>query len=670
MLSLSGISPAEGENLVIPSSTVEFTIVDDGNGIDISTLIVEIRGFRAITGTTFHASTGSSVNGWDGPLSSITPSGSDFIIVVDPEQSFPIGSVVGVKVQVQNFDGNYFNRSYSFKILPQEPILVDSSPPDKGTVTSPQLLQLEFEDIIDGVDVLSIDIDINGLDYITDGLASAEPNGSLTSITPTVDGVIVRIDPDEALRNGPYILTYSVSDNLGNTLRGRLRFKVNMPEAILPDNFPQSKFLGFFQGINRVADVGCCDGLLIQWNTPIDKSYKTESFVLVYENEYRLDLFDSGPSYLATADTTQHTLIGLETGVTMSYGARALEFPVGTFDPTGMDALDADFFRLPDSTSIAISMSTTDFTVTVDSVIGYPAEGFLRIGQEVLRYNSLSLLTNTFSIPPSGRALFGTAEGMYVVGDEVRLFLECTDSNSVIIMATPTCQDGYQSGRELDYTGFVVGDFSDNDMQFFQGYDFCGYHQALPQNVLEGVGDCSSYLGGEFNGFRGFNLYDRLLNREEVLLDQVGEPAILLKRIWDGEVCTCMDMRKMSPKVKSCISCFGTGFEGGYTQFANLRRADRALMLSFDETPEDLLHGESNHLQQDYDPSAWTLPIPAIKDRDLIVRLDFTGDIEFIYEVLDVSREIVLFGKSGRQRLKLKRHDKTDIIYTYNIMLS
>ena len=88
-------------------------------------------------------------------------------------------------------------------------------------------------------------------------------------------------------------------------------------------------------------------------------------------------------------------------------------------------------------------------------------------------------------------------------------------------------------------------------------------------------------------------------------------------------------------------------------------------MLSFGDTTEDLKLGMHESLQQEVEPSAWTIPIPAIRDRDLIVRFDFTGDVEFIYEVLNVTKEKAIFRHFTRQRLAIKRMDKTDILYTY-----
>jgi hypothetical protein len=661
MLSLSGLSPAEGEKLVSPNTLVEFTIVDtDGDGIDIDTLIVEIQGYRAVNGTTFSS-------GYDGTLSSITMSGDDYSVIIDPTTDFSIGEVVSLKIQVQDLIDSYFNFTYSFRIVPEEPILVSSNPAEDDILTSPQLLELVFEDIVDGVDPLSVNVSINGLDYIIAGIATVDPNGVLTEVRTTTDGVTVLIDPDEELRNNTYLLEYSVADPNGNTLRSEFVFEVRLPEAVLPDQFAQVRFAGYFNGIERVSDVGCGDAVLAEWGIPIAKSYNSEAFALVYQDEYRLSLFDGDPSYIATADTQQAYITGLSPGVTLSFGARAAEFPTGTFDPTGMVVEDPGFYRFPSRTTLTAQIDENSLVISVDSVSGYPAAGYIAIGSEAIRYTSISTVNNTFLVPSNGRGAFSSSEALHLSGDEVRLYADRLDENSAIVMSTPTYHDGYRSGRELEYTGFVVTDY-DDDIHFFDGFDFCGWHDALPQEVLQDD-SCGSYLGGEFNGWRGFNLYDRMLAREEVLLDQVGEPVVLLQRVWDGEVCTCMDLRKMSPKVKSCSECYGTGFIGGYTQYLNLRREDRRMMASFDETPEDLFHGEKEHLQQDYEPNAWTLPFPMLRDRDMLVRFDFADNIEFIYEVLNVSREKLMFRKFGRQKMALKRMDKTDIIYTFDFTL-
>jgi hypothetical protein len=664
MISLSGISPAEGEKLVALDSPVEFTLVDGGDGIDISTLIVELRGFRAVEGMTFK-------NGFDGPASLITPSGNDFMVSIDPESNFLVGNVYDVKIQVKDFNDKFFNHTYSFKTIPEEPILVTSSPAENDILTSPQLIYLEFEDIIDGVDEASITVSINGLNYIVGGIAESEPNGLLTDVATEGTTAFVRIDPIEALRNGIYEIEYSVADTLGNYLRSSMNFSINQQTEILPSTFPDTGFSGYFQGIERVSDVGCGDSLYIQWNEPVKKFYRNELFVVVYQDPFRLNVFDN-PKYLAAVGVEDATVTGLKAGESLSFAARALEVGSGVFDLNGMVEADEGFYHIPDATGIVSIVESTDSSIQVESTDGFPDAGLIFIGREAIRYNSINRVTNTFIIPPNGRGVLGSTPGIYLVGDTVELFLLCSDSNTVIVMSTPTFQDGYDFDRYINGTGLVVTDYSDNDRVFNQGFDFCGWHDDRPDQVLSGKNnsDCGSYQGGEHNGWRGMDLYDRMLNREEVLLEVTGEPVILLKRIWDGVTCTCMGSRKMSPKMRTCQECYGTGYVGGFQQFNNLRREDRRIMVSFDEAAEDLFLGEKEHFQQEFEPNAWTLPQPAIRDRDLILRFDFTEDLEFLYEVLNVSREKIFNRRFGRQRVALKRIDKTKIYNTFPFDLS
>lgn len=659
MLSISGISPAPGEKNVDLDSQIEFTLVDDGNGIDISTLIIDVKGSRAVSQLEFES-------GFDGENSAIESDGENFIINIHPESNFGIGSVIGVQIQVQDLNGSYFNKTYSFKTIPAEPLLISSNPENHGTLTGPQLLSLEFEDTIDGIDSSSLTIAINGLDYITLGEIVGDVNGLITDITTDDTTLVVRIDPIEPLRDGEYTLTYIVADPDGNTLNGKIKFTVANPEASLSVIFAQTGFLGYYQGITRVSDIGLGDSLLVNWGTPIKKNYNDEVFVLVYENTERLRVFDD-PKYIALSTIQESVINGLETGKPMSFGARALALPSGILDADGMTVVYDDFYLLPDQTVLTQGMGESDLIIRVESTEGYPEAGLLQIGTEVIRYNSVNRDNNSFVIPANGRGVLNTVAGVYIENDDVELFLKCTDDNTVISLGTPTYQDGYGPGRELNNEGLLVTDFTDNDQIFFQGFDFCGYHDDLPQHTLSGKNnaDCGSYLGGEVNGFRGFNLYENMLNREEVLLDQTGEPVILLKRIWNGETCECVDPRKIHPKMRSCNVCYGTGYVGGFTQFTNLRRYDRRIMVHFNETAEDLPHGEEKHLFQDFEPNGWTLPIPAIRDRDLIIRFDLTDDIEFIYEVLNTSREKLIFRQYGRQNIALKRLDKTDIVYTY-----
>jgi hypothetical protein len=59
--------------------------------------------------------------------------------------------------------------------------------------------------------------------------------------------------------------------------------------------------------------------------------------------------------------------------------------------------------------------------------------------------------------------------------------------------------------------------------------------------------------------------------------------------------------------------------------------------------------------------------VPTLKDRDFIIRFNQDGTEEFRYEVLDVTRNKLFYGESGKQNFKAKRVRKTDPIYQWRV---
>ena len=662
MLMISGQYPSEGSKGVALDSLIEFSIVNDGSGIDSSTLIVEVSGATAISDLEFQ-------KGFDGLYSDIQVSSELIDIVIDAEDLFRQGQVVSIKIQVVNLEGEFFNYNYLFKTVAPEPILDLSSPTSGELVQSDQIVFLQFKDEIDDINVSSINVWVNSLEAIVDGAFQDTFSGDTSGITKIDDGAAVRIEPVEPFRDGPYTVRYYVEDTSGNILQDELSYSVDLPEAVLPSTFPQVKFLGFSQGIRKVSDMGRGDMFKIEWHQPVSRSYKGDSFSLIYQNESRLEIFDSSPKYIAKSSTKCAEVSGFTPGLTLSFAARALEAFKDTLNLEGMSEAADGVFIIPGDATISEQITQDDNRIAVNSTEGYPSSGILVINDSEVVRDAAKTATE-FLLAPNGRGLNGTSKGIYVQGDTLKLFLACQDKNTVIIMATPTYHDGYESGRAISGTGLVVTDYTDSDKKFFQGFDFCGYHRALPQNIFQGKDDCGSYLGGEFNKTRGMNLFDRMLNREEVILDQTGEPVILLKRVWDGNTCSCSDSRRQHPKVKSCKICFGTGYSGGYSQYDYKRRNDGRIMVMFGDTVEDLKLGAHTHLEQQYEPACWTLPSPAVKDRDLIVRFDFDDDVEYMYEILDVTKDKLFYRHYTRQRFRLKRLDKTDIAYTFPYSLN
>ena len=408
MLTLSGQSPSEGSKLNSLDSLIEFSIIDDGTGLDLSSLIVEVSGATAIRDLEF-------LSGFDGAFSDISTIDAGAYIVIDPEDLFSQGEVVLIKVQIQNLDEKYFNFEYVFKIIPAEPILELSSPESGDLVQSDQVLFLQFKDEIDDVNTDGINVWINDLSVVSDGVFQEYFDGDTSLITKIEDGASVRIEPTESFRDGAYIVKYTVEDLNGNILRGDFAYSVDLPEVILPSTFPQVKFLGFSQGIRKVSNVGRGDMLKIEWYKPISRSYKGDSFTLIYENESRLDIFDSNPKYIATGDTRAAEISGFTPGLTLAFAARALEAFSGTLELDNMASIAEGVFRIPDDTSITEQVLSDATTINVASTEGYPSAGILLINNsEVIRYTAKT--DTSFLLPSGGRGLNGTSPGVYISG--------------------------------------------------------------------------------------------------------------------------------------------------------------------------------------------------------------------------------------------------------------
>lgn len=111
-------------------------------------------------------------------------------------------------------------------------------------------------------------------------------------------------------------------------------------------------------------------------------------------------------------------------------------------------------------------------------------------------------------------------------------------------------------------------------------------------------------------------------------------------------------------------NCFSTSFIGGYEQFYNDKRSDGRILVRFDATIDDLAAKQIG-LEQNFVPNCWTTVYPAIKDRDVLIRFNQDGTEEFRYEVVNVTRNKLLFSLSGAQKFNMYRLDKTDPIYQW-----
>ena len=656
MISLTGVFPNTGSSQNDTSSLVEFTLKDESSvGINISTLVVEISGVRAVEGASF-------LTGFDGEYSDISIDIDTASVVINKVEPFQVGKTINVKIQVQDYFDKYYNFDYSFKTISDIPYIFDSNPRNKDNWTSPQKIYFDIRDDLENLDVSSLEIYLSGNKIYQDEFLSPF-QGSQSKISHSTESLEITLDHEEFLRDGNYKLKVIIKDLNQNVLNKTIDFSVKYISQPLPPVFPEGGFLGFYQGITRVTDVGDGKNIDLEWSTPISRFYNSDIYSLVFYDTDRLSIFDSAPKYLAKGDITTLRIEGLKVGTGYYFAVRAMESYKDSIDTSGMEEYSNETYIIPNPTTLTSVLSNEDTTIDLASVDGLPESGFLIINTEVIKYTAIDRNNNRVFVPPGGRGLNNTVAVYHDIGESAKMFLLCQDDNTSIIYGTTTYQDPVSTGRENNSVGIIVPDFSDFEKMTHDGLDHCGYHKPLPWEALSGKDDCGTYLGGVYNGFRGIDIFQRAMDREEELMENVGEKCVLFRRKWSGETCSCVTLRRQHPKIRSCRFCYGTGFVGGYDQIFNLRRQDKRTLIRFYEAQEDLKLGDHSHLQQEFQPTALALFKPIIKDRDLIVRFDYTDDIEYIYEVLNVNRERFVFNKYGRQKLSIIRLDKTDIVY-------
>jgi hypothetical protein len=207
----------------------------------------------------------------------------------------------------------------------------------------------------------------------------------------------------------------------------------------------------------------------------------------------------------------------------------------------------------------------------------------------------------------------------------------------------------------------------------FPMYDYAGYHRTDPVQLLNGT--CvGSYIGGEmgcidgygnFNILRGFSLQDQNTQRQDVQLSVTGKPAVLIRRVQTGITCACY-LPSSEHQDDRCPLCYGTKFVFGYEQYFNPRRSDGRILVRPGPTAENLKQYEAG-LESEFPLDFWTLTVPTIKTRDVLVLFDQDDNEEFRYEIGDVIRNNTINGLDGGQHLKSFRVRKFDPIYQIRI---
>jgi len=411
------------------------------------------------------------------------------------------------------------------------------------------------------------------------------------------------------------------------------------------------------------------------------------AYNIYYSTEPDENVFEEGPKYVSTNTSGLTALLkDFTPGDVYYFAVRAMQYDTSWFDISELASGGDGYLHTYPEALLSADITDSSAIIPITDIQLFPEYGAIQVGAEWIRYTGRNVTDGYLSGVTRGwlgtDARLHTTDGYdgYIQRDPIiRFFKGLEDNNHFINQETSTFQnyniftatDGYMT---KDRVGILTTDLSasDEDRVDFRSYDYAGWHRTNPTLLFQG--QClDTYIGGEHfcaDGYEGVGRTVRNLSfseqadrREEMLIEQTGVPVVLVQRLWDGIVCSCYEPGRESPEHR-CPICLGSGYIGGYQQYFNPRRSDGRIFVSLNPYNEDL-KVEDGGLESYVIYDAWTLTVPTVRDRDFIIRFNLDGTEEFRYELLDVTRNTLLYGESGKQNFKAQRVRKTDPIYMW-----
>ena len=452
-------------------------------------------------------------------------------------------------------------------------------------------------------------------------------------------------------------------------------------------------------GLDAVTSLG--DGYTI--NLKWFPAYSTPSKYLDgYQDGYKIayhiyystekdNVFNEGVKYISVDGYTEANIIDLVPGQLYFWSIRPVEYDPALLDLINILPVAYDNLRVYPYSLLREDISNTDLLIPLIDVEGFPSYGIIKIGVELIQYSSVDIVNKNLVLSSeSQRGFLNTKarshtidgyDGYYKWNSYVSFFTpyESSDYDRIFLgqcrfeypKYASTLLDGYkQVVKDILSTDLTASDEFNVD---FPRYDFAGYHRTDPVQLLSGV--CvGSYIGGEMgcidgygnvNILRGFSLQDHNNQRQEVLLSVTGRPAVLIQRMRTGIRCSCYIQSREYPQDR-CLFCYGSGFVYGYQQYFNPRRSDGRIMVRPGPAEENLKMQEAG-LESEFNLDFWTLTVPTIRTRDIIVMFDMDGNEEFRYEVMGVNRNNTVVELQGGQKFRGMRIRKTDPAYQIRV---
>lgn len=445
-------------------------------------------------------------------------------------------------------------------------------------------------------------------------------------------------------------------------------------------------------GLTYASSLGDGYTISLKWHKAYPDNKNKKIAYHIYYSTIKENVYTDGIKYVSVDESLQVNIIDLTPGQEYFFSVRPVEYDPNVLDLINLLPVAYDNLRLYPYSLLRQNIGESDLIIPLVDVDGFPGNGIVKIGRELIRYLAVDQLNKNLVLTDiSQRGFNNTLATYHTVGGydgyktwdpTVNFFTPGEDSRYDLISVCEsrfeypnfpmTIIDGYrQVVKDVLSTDLSASDEYNKD---FPMYDFAGYHRTDPVQLLNGV--CvGSYIGGEMgcidgygnvNMLRGMSLQDHNNQRQEVLLSVTGKPAVLIKRVRTGITCACYRHFSESSDDR-CPVCMGTKFVIGYEQYFNPRRSDGRILVRPDATEENLKRYEAG-LESEFSMNIWTLTVPTIKNRDIIVMFDMEGNEEFRYEVLGVTRNTTINSLQGGQKMRVQRVRKFDPIYQIRVI--
>ena len=444
-------------------------------------------------------------------------------------------------------------------------------------------------------------------------------------------------------------------------------------------------------GLDAVASLGDGYTISVKWFRAYPRNINKKIAYHIYFSTIEQNVFSEGIKYVSVDDSLQVNIIDLTPGQEYFFSVRPVEYDPNLVDLPNILPVAYDNLRVYQYSLLRQDIDDNDLLIPLVDTDGFPSSGVVKIGVELVQYLGVDSVNNNLILTNvDQRGYGGTTPAIHTV-DGYDGYVVWDSAVSFFAPGEDTIYDRiYKCQSRFDYPEFsmtipdgyrqVTKDLLSTDLSVseefntgFPMYDFAGYHRTDPVQLLNGV--CvGSYIGGEMgcidgygnvNMLRGMTLQDHNNQRQEVLLSVTGRPAILIKRVKTGIVCACYRPSSENSDDR-CPICMGTKFVIGYEQFFNPRRSDGKILVRPGPAEENLKRFEAG-LESEFTMDLWTLTVPVIKNRDIIVMFDMDGNEEFRYEVLGVTRNNTIVSLQGGQKMRVQRIRKFDPAYQIRV---